>query len=88
MTIYLRMPGGLYPRLKRFDRPLEASHLLVEHMDLCPGCNRPFKAGDLVALVVIGPGDDQEEQMKCRSSRPYNAVAVAVHTACATGELP
>jgi len=49
----------------------------------CPGCQKPFKEGDYTTLVTIGPGDDPEEQEKARAGRPYNAVAVEAHAACA-----
>lgn len=40
----------------------------------CPGCHQPFAAGDMTVLVVIGPGDDEEERAKARAGRPYNAI--------------
>lgn len=86
MTIYLRTQG--LPHHRVMDYPLDDNHPLVTHNVICPGCGLMFFHGDLVTLVVLGPGSDPEEQMKCRANKPYNAVAVAVHTACATGELP
>lgn len=86
MTLYLRTQEEPNRQIRKFDHPLDAKHPLVDLP--CPACHYPFDEGDVVTLVVLGPGDDKEEQMKCRSGRPYNAVAVAVHTACATGELP
>jgi hypothetical protein len=53
--------------------------------DPCQACRINFKAGDFTALVPLGPGDDTEEQAKCRAGRPYNAVSVEVHYACAGG---
>ena len=52
----------------------------------CPACQKPFKEGNYTTLVVLGPGDDREAQEKFKTGRPYNAVAVEVHWACATGE--
>ena len=52
----------------------------------CPACKVPFKEGDYTILVTLGPGDDPEEQKKCKEGRPYNAVATEVHWKCATGE--
>jgi hypothetical protein len=52
----------------------------------CPACDVNFGDGDFTTLIPIGPGADREEQALARSGRPYNAVAVEVHWACATGE--
>jgi hypothetical protein len=54
----------------------------------CPGCQKPFGEGDYTTLVAIGPGDDEEAQARAREGRPYNAVAVEVHAACAGEETP
>lgn len=54
----------------------------------CPACGIAFEAGNYTTLVPLGPGDDPEEQMKCLEGHPYTAVAVEVHWACATGEIP
>ncbi len=52
----------------------------------CPACQVPFKEGDYTTLIALGPGDNEEAQEKARSGGFYNAVAVEVHWACATGE--
>jgi hypothetical protein len=52
----------------------------------CPACRDPFKAGDYTALIALGPGGDLEAREKARTGRVYNAVAVEVHWACATGD--
>ena len=52
----------------------------------CFACNQPFKIGDYTTLVAFGPGDNPESQEKCREGRAYNAVAIEIHWACATGE--
>ena len=52
----------------------------------CPACFVPFKAGDYTTLIALGPGDSPEAQMRAREGRPYNAVSVEIHWACATGE--
>ncbi len=49
----------------------------------CPACKVPFKAGDYTVLVPLGPGDDADAQERAKAGRPYNAVAVEVHAACA-----
>ena len=64
--------------------PLDLDHPLIG--DLCPACRVPFKEGEQVTLVVLGPGDDPEERRKAREGEPYHAVALALHWACATGE--
>jgi hypothetical protein len=48
----------------------------------------PFADGDYTALVMLGPGDDPEQQAKAAAGRVYNAVAMEVHWSCATGEQP
>lgn len=53
----------------------------------CPACNVSFKEGDYTTLVSLGPGDDEDAQARAREGRPYNAVALEVHWACATGEV-
>lgn len=65
--------------------PLAADHPLVDGPDKCPGCDEVFKAGDYVTLVAVGPGVDPENREKAREGRPYTAVAIPVHYACATG---
>jgi hypothetical protein len=52
----------------------------------CPACSTPFVAGDYTALVALGPGYNPETRRKARAGQAYNAVAVEVHWACATGE--
>lgn len=52
----------------------------------CPACKTPFAAGDFTTIVPLGPGSDPEERLKARNGLTYNAVAVEVHWACATGE--
>jgi hypothetical protein len=52
----------------------------------CPACNKKFKEGDYTTLVVLGPGNSKERQKKAREGRAYDAVAMEVHWACATGQ--
>ena len=66
--------------------PLAADHLLVG-TDSCPACHRSFRPGDYVTLIALGPGDDDEARALARAGKPYNAVALPVHWACATGEI-
>lgn len=51
----------------------------------CPACRKPFALGDYTTLVALGPGDDPDEQRLAREGRPYCAVAIEVHWACAGG---
>jgi len=52
----------------------------------CSACGVEFKAGDYSTLVKLGPGDDSKARERLRQGKPYIAVAVEVHWACATGE--
>jgi hypothetical protein len=47
----------------------------------CLACGKPFLDGEHSVLVVLGPGDDEEAQVKCANNRYYNAVAVQIHAA-------
>jgi hypothetical protein len=49
---------------------------------VCPACRHRFKEGDYTTLVVLGPGDDPDSQLRRDQGRPYNAVASEVHWAC------
>jgi hypothetical protein len=51
----------------------------------CPACKIAFVEGDHTTLIALGPGNDPEAQAEARAGRPYNAVAVEVHYACAGG---
>lgn len=51
----------------------------------CPACGRPFKSGEYTTLIALGPGDDPEARRKARTDQIYDAVALEVHWACATG---
>jgi hypothetical protein len=64
--------------------PLKPDHPLVGGE--CPACHETFTAGDETTLIALGPGDDPDARERAREGRVYNAVAVPVHWACATGE--
>ena len=68
--------------------PLNGDHPLVTQRTECPACNKPFLEGDVTTLIVLGPGDDPEEQSKAFDGRPYNARAIPVHYDCAYGRNP
>lgn len=70
-------------QLRRFG-PKAGDHPSVGRP--CPACHEPFAAGDYTTLIAIGPGPDAEEREKAAVGRAYNAVALEVHWACATGE--
>lgn len=74
--------------LTRAFEPLKADHPLVTGDKTCPGCQKPFAAGDVTCLVTIGPGDDPEERKKAKEGRAYNAVALPAHYGCVIGEDP
>jgi hypothetical protein len=52
----------------------------------CPACDQPFLAGQYITFVALGPGASADDRKRAREGRPYNAVAVQVHYACATGD--
>ena len=54
----------------------------------CIACHKPMVTGETILLLVIGPGDDEEERARCRAWKPYTAVSVPVHFACVTGNEP
>ena len=69
--------------LRKFG-PKTSGHFSVG--ELCPACQDPFAVGDFTALIPLGPGEDAEQQRTAREGRAYDAVAVEVHWACATGD--
>jgi hypothetical protein len=42
--------------------------------------------GQMVTVVVLGPGADPQARAAARDRKPYNAAAIDVHWACATGD--
>jgi hypothetical protein len=81
-TAFVRSRGTV--EVRAFG-PKDPDHPTVGRQ--CPACGQPFAAGDYTTLVPLGPGDDKEQQEKARAGRFYNAVAVEVHLACATGHV-
>jgi hypothetical protein len=51
----------------------------------CPGCAEPIRAGDMTALVAIGPGDDADQQERAAAGQPFHARAVLCHYNCVVG---
>lgn len=74
---------GDEPRLCRRFGPKAADHPSIGMP--CPACGVSFAAGDFTALVPLGPGADDEARESAQRGLPFNAVAVEVHFACATG---
>lgn len=70
---------------KKFG-PMSADHPMVTETTPCPACRKVIKEGDFVALVPIGPGENEDERQAARDGSVYNAVAVPAHWACVTGE--
>jgi hypothetical protein len=68
--------------LQKFG-PKKAGHPSIG--EECPACHRNFDEGDFTTLISLGPGNWMDERRKARQGRPYSAVAVLVHYACATG---
>lgn len=64
--------------------PLDFEHPSVG--DTCPACKQCINTGAYVTIVPLGPGDDPEAQALCLAGRPYTAIFVVVHYACATGD--
>lgn len=63
--------------------PKKADHPSIG--EKCTACHVKFKEGDFTTLISLGPSNNSEEQEKARQGRAYNAVAVEIHYACATG---
>lgn len=66
--------------------PLPADSWMVREPTTCPGCHQLFKAGEVVTLVAIGPGDDPEARQRASEGKPYNAIAIPAHYSCVTGD--
>lgn len=63
--------------------PKSSNHPSID--EKCQACHVKFKEGDFTTLIFLGPGNDEEEQMKARQFMSYNSVAVEIHYSCATG---
>lgn len=76
----------LHPNLRQFR--VTANNPLLHQLPAaqCPACGEYLVLGDFYTLVPIGPSPDPEERRKARNGRCYDAVALPVHWACATGE--
>ena len=65
--------------------PLTSDHPLVGTE--CPACHQPLEVGQRPALVLLGPGADEEARSKARQGVTYTGVAQPVHRVCATGRI-
>lgn len=66
-----------------FFGPKQADHPSIGRP--CPACGVPFAAGDCTTVIALGPGSDPEQRERAAKGRPYSAVGIEVHWACATG---
>jgi hypothetical protein len=71
--------------MRKFE-PLKADHPLVG--EKCASCGKTFVVGDVPTLVMLGPGDSEENRAKAREGSWYNATAAPCHWSCATWEEP
>lgn len=93
MPCYVRYDDGTHGAFVRHKhgegRPFRAFGPKTEDhpsVDVtCPACGERFRAGDFTTLIALGPGKDAEAREKARDNRWFNAVAVELHFACATG---
>lgn len=51
--------------------------------EICPACNLGFVPGDVIVLVLLGPGDNPESQAKAKAGEFYTGFSIAVHRDCA-----
>lgn len=72
-----------YHELSRFGPKTRAN---LKKGEVCAACKKAFKVGQFTTLIALGPGEDVEGRRQAREGRAYNAVALEVHWACATGE--
>lgn len=84
-TIYVRHQLPPVEKVRAFGPRLADDGDRLRSTLPCMACRLPFKPGDWTTLVALGPGDDDEAQEKARAGRWFNAVALEVHLACATG---
>jgi hypothetical protein len=52
----------------------------------CPACQVPLAQGDMVAVLILGPGADPAARAACLAGQDYQGVAVELHWACRTGD--
>lgn len=52
----------------------------------CPACGVLLEGGDMVAVLLLGPGADPQARAACLAGEPYTGVAIELHWACRTGD--
>ena len=75
------------PASERPEHPFGPRHADATE-NICLACRQFFAEGDYSVLVPLGPGDDEEAQEKAAAGQWFNAVAVEIHLACASGQDP
>lgn len=80
-TVYVRARLVSTPDLAHEIR--DPGHWIVGRA--CPLCLQPFRLGQWVYLVPLGPGDDEANRAKARDLGVLEALALPAHLACATG---
>lgn len=82
LAIIDRLNSLMTLRLRR-DGPKISSHPSIGIK--CPACGVQFRSGDFTTLIPLGPGSSSSRRRACREGLEFNAVAIEVHWACATG---
>lgn len=83
MQTYVRVGPGTIRTVDPFG-PKHEDHASVGMP--CPACGFALLPGDYTTAIPLGPGADPVARDRARDGRVYNAVAVEVHWACATGD--
>jgi len=52
----------------------------------CIVCTQPIEAGEVTAILPLGPGSDPDTRRRAREGQVYDSVAIEVHIACITGQ--
>lgn len=92
--LYARVDGMMriihVTEIEGYAPPIEAVKAgPIEARDVgatCPACEQPIRAGQMVAVLILGPGADPDERAKARAGEPYAAAAIDVHWPCRTGD--
>lgn len=78
----VRAQGGKEREAMRAFPPFTGDHPSLDGGE-CAVCGVRFVAGDVPALIPLGPGDDLEAQAKAMRGGWYSCHAVIAHAACA-----
>jgi len=74
--------GYAPPATEATAGPIEARDI----GETCPACGQQIRAGQMVAVLILGPGADPDARAKARAGEAYDAAAIDVHWACRTGD--